>query len=139
MELIARSKTIPGVGPSTTMTKMALSGGAVGSVRHTTLRTSAPLRSHPVAGEIHFHDPVLAHTPCGGVDALTRRWRRRIGAGAGFAGAKARQRRAALLQERAQQSRTLRRRTAVQDWQETRNRSQHRQGDAWVHAVKFFG
>src|SRR6516225_9616341 len=59
MELIARSNTIPGAGPSTTMMQMALSGGAVGSVRHTTLRTSAPLRSHPVAEEIHFLRPLM--------------------------------------------------------------------------------
>src|SRR6516165_2307865 len=59
MELIARSKTIPAVGPSTTMMQMALSGGAAGSVRHTTLRTSAPLRSHPVAEEIHFLRPLM--------------------------------------------------------------------------------
>src|SRR5215471_13662247 len=59
MELIARSKTIPGVGLSTTMMEMALSGGAVGSVRHTTLITSAPLRSQPVAEEIHFLRPLM--------------------------------------------------------------------------------
>src|SRR5260370_8184989 len=59
MELIASSNTIPGAGPSTTMMEMALSGGAAGSVRHTTVRTSAPLRSHPVAEEIHFFRPLM--------------------------------------------------------------------------------
>src|SRR5215831_3610041 len=59
MELIARSNTIPGAGPSTTMMEMALSGGATGSVRHSTLRRSAPLRSHPVAEEIHFLRPLM--------------------------------------------------------------------------------
>src|SRR5260221_11030449 len=41
------------------MTEMALSGGALVSVRHTTHRTSAPLRSHPVAEEIHFFRPLM--------------------------------------------------------------------------------
>ena len=38
---------------------MPLSGGAAGSVRPITLRTSAPLRSHPGAEEIHFLRPLM--------------------------------------------------------------------------------
>src|SRR5215468_12388557 len=50
---------MPGAGRSTTMTEMAFSGGALGSVRHTTHRTSAPLRSHPVAEDTHFFRPLM--------------------------------------------------------------------------------
>src|SRR6201981_1481734 len=59
MAFIARSKTIPGAGPSTAMIEMAFSAGAAESVRHTTQRTSAPLRSHPVAEETHFLCPLM--------------------------------------------------------------------------------
>jgi hypothetical protein len=59
MESIARSKTMPGVGRSTAMMEIALSGGASGFVRHTTHKTSAPLRSHPVADETHFFRPLM--------------------------------------------------------------------------------
>src|SRR5260370_42128329 len=41
------------------MTEMAFSGGALVSVRHTTHRTSAPLRSHPVAEDTHFFRPLM--------------------------------------------------------------------------------
>jgi hypothetical protein len=41
------------------MMEMDFSGGALMSVRHTTHRTSAPLRSHPVADEIHFFRPLM--------------------------------------------------------------------------------
>src|SRR6516164_2197691 len=38
---------------------IAASGGAVRSVRHTTHKTSAPLRSQPVAEETHFLRPLI--------------------------------------------------------------------------------
>src|SRR5271156_1792329 len=41
------------------MTEMAFSGSALASVRHTTHRTSAPLRSHPVAEDTHFFRPLM--------------------------------------------------------------------------------
>src|ERR1700688_206377 len=59
MALIARSKTIPAARPSTAMMEIAFSGGAPGSVRHSTHRTSAPFRSHPVADDTHFLRPLM--------------------------------------------------------------------------------
>ena len=41
------------------MMEMPLSGGALASVRHTTHKMSAPLRSHPVADETHFLRPLM--------------------------------------------------------------------------------
>src|SRR5271170_4709245 len=41
------------------MTEMAFSGSALASVRHTTHRTSAPLRSHLVAEDTHFFRPLM--------------------------------------------------------------------------------
>src|SRR6202158_3787531 len=45
------------------MMEIALSGGASASVRHTTHKTSAPLRSHPVADETHFFRPLMTQRP----------------------------------------------------------------------------
>src|SRR5258708_30900514 len=56
---MARSKMMPDVGRSTAMTEMAFSGGAAGSVRHTTHKMSAPFRSQPVAEETHFFRPLM--------------------------------------------------------------------------------
>src|SRR5262245_25878947 len=63
MESIARSKTTPAAGRSTTMTEIAFSGGALASVRQTTHRISAPLRSHPVAEDTHFFRPFMIQLP----------------------------------------------------------------------------
>src|SRR5215831_8265190 len=41
------------------MIEIPFSGGALASVRHTTHRTSAPLRSHPVAEDTHFFRPLM--------------------------------------------------------------------------------
>ena len=49
--------TTPAAGPSTAIMETALSGGAEASVRHTTQRTSAPLRSQPEADEIQLFRP----------------------------------------------------------------------------------
>src|SRR5215469_9704071 len=85
--------------------------GGIGSAHHAqnvgALAVPSCCGGNPLLAAID--DPVLAYALCGGADALTWRWTCRIGAAARFAGAKARQRRAALLQERAQQSPTLRR------------------------------
>src|SRR6516165_12200734 len=59
MVSMARSNFTPGAGPSTTMIDVALSVGASGSVRQTTHKMSAPLRSQPVADEIHFLRPLI--------------------------------------------------------------------------------
>src|SRR6266850_446828 len=59
MVSIARSNTRPVTGPSTAMIEIAASGGAAGSVRHTTHRTSAPLRFQPVAEDTHFLRPLI--------------------------------------------------------------------------------
>src|SRR5262245_12594855 len=85
--------------------------GGIGSAHHAhdvgAIAVPSRRGGYPLLAAID--DPVLAHTLCGCAHALTWRRRRRIGAAAGFAGAKARQRCAALIQERAQQSPTLRR------------------------------
>src|SRR6266700_2696458 len=59
MVSIARSNTRPVTGPSTAMMEIAASGGAAGSVRHTTQRTLAPSRSQPVADDTHFLRPFI--------------------------------------------------------------------------------
>src|ERR1700745_3589359 len=59
MVSIARSNTMPLAGPCTAITEIAASGGAAGSVRHTTHRTSAPSRFQPVAEDTHFLRPVM--------------------------------------------------------------------------------
>src|SRR5580693_2808241 len=59
MVSIARSNTIPVAGPSTAMMETPASGGAAGSVRHTTQSTLAPLRSQPVADDTHFLRPFI--------------------------------------------------------------------------------
>src|SRR6267154_2753845 len=59
MVSIARSKTRPVTGPSTAIMEIAASGGATGSVRHTTHRTLAPSRFQPVADETHFLRPLI--------------------------------------------------------------------------------
>src|ERR1700730_12937446 len=41
------------------MMEIDFSGGAPGLVRHTTHRTSAPFRSHPVADDTHFLRPLM--------------------------------------------------------------------------------
>src|ERR1700686_4109825 len=41
------------------MMEIAASGGATGSVRHTTHRTSAPSRFQPVAEDTHFLRPLI--------------------------------------------------------------------------------
>src|ERR1700751_4549381 len=56
---MARSNATPGGGPSTAMMDVALSAGASGSVRQTTHKMSAPLRSQPVADETHFLRPLI--------------------------------------------------------------------------------
>src|SRR5215470_10247043 len=77
--------------------------GGIGSAHHAhnvgALTVPSCCGGNPLLAAID--DPVLTYAFCGGADALAWRRRRRIGAAAGFAGAKARQRRAALLQERA--------------------------------------
>src|SRR6202021_3093744 len=50
---------MPATGPSTAMMDIAASGGAAGSVRHTTQRTLAPSRFQPVAEETHFLRPLI--------------------------------------------------------------------------------
>src|SRR5215467_3313698 len=57
---MARSNFTPVAGPSTAMMEVPLSGGTSGSVRQTTHRMSAPLRSQPVADETHFLRPLIA-------------------------------------------------------------------------------
>src|SRR5712675_2481382 len=59
MVSIARSNTRPVTGPSTAMMEIAASGGAAGSVRHTTQRTLAPSRFQPVADDTHFLRPLI--------------------------------------------------------------------------------
>src|SRR5467141_2690182 len=59
MVSIARSNTRPVTGPSTAMMEIAASGGAAGSVRHTTQRTSAPSRFQPVPDDTHFLRPLI--------------------------------------------------------------------------------
>src|SRR6267142_6829294 len=59
MVSIARSNTRPVTGPSTAMMEIAASGGAAGSVRHTTQRTLAPSRFQPVADDTHFLRPFI--------------------------------------------------------------------------------
>src|ERR1700747_69442 len=59
MVSIARSNTMPLAGPWTAITEIAASGGAAGSVRHTTHRTSAPSRFQPVADDTHFLRPLI--------------------------------------------------------------------------------
>src|SRR6478609_11838962 len=61
MVSIARSNTRPVTGPSTAMMEIAASGGAAGSVRHTTQRTLAPSRFQPVAEDTHFLRPLITH------------------------------------------------------------------------------
>src|SRR5271163_831571 len=56
---MARSKVTPGAGPSTAMMDAPLSVGASASVRQTTHKISAPLRSQPVAEETHFLRPLI--------------------------------------------------------------------------------
>src|SRR6516165_2080905 len=60
-ESIARSKTRPGVGHSTSIIEVPRSAGASGSVRQSTDRRSAPLRSQPVAEEIQLLRPWMIH------------------------------------------------------------------------------
>src|SRR6202790_4790164 len=50
---------MPVTGPSTAMMEIAASGGATGSVLHTTHRTSAPSRFQPVADDTHFLRPFI--------------------------------------------------------------------------------
>ena len=64
---MARSKITPGAGPSTAMIETPLSAGALGSVRQTTHRTSAPLRSQPVADDTHFLRPLIVQYSAVGV------------------------------------------------------------------------
>src|SRR6476659_3599251 len=59
MVSIARSNTMPVIGPSTAMMEIAASGTAAGSVRHTTQRTLAPSRFQPVADDTHFLRPFI--------------------------------------------------------------------------------
>src|SRR5438270_3886042 len=57
---IARSNTRPVTGPCTAMIEIAVSGAAAGSVRHTTVRRSAPSRFQPVAEDTHFLRPLIS-------------------------------------------------------------------------------
>src|ERR1700730_1777904 len=59
MESMARSNFTPGGGPATAMMEVDLSTNVPGSVRQTTHKMSAPLRSHPVAEETHFLRPFI--------------------------------------------------------------------------------
>src|SRR5258708_32031444 len=59
MVSIARSNTRPVTGPSTAMIEIAASGGADGSVRHTTQSTVASSRFQPVADDTHFLRPFI--------------------------------------------------------------------------------
>src|SRR5580704_8303165 len=59
MESMARSNFTPGDGPSTAIMEVDLSTDAPGSVRQTTHKMSAPLRSQPVADETHFLRPFI--------------------------------------------------------------------------------
>ena len=59
---MARSSTIPRAGPVTAMIEIAPSGGASGSVRHTTVIRSAPVPPHPVPLETHFFAPLMTQS-----------------------------------------------------------------------------
>src|ERR1700681_3937431 len=84
-------------------------------------------------------DPAVAVKFGKSTHAFAGRRRSGVGGASRFAGAEAGQRRSAFLQERSKHPATLLRRAAQQDRQKTKHRSEHRQGDARIHAVKFLG
>src|SRR5262249_953776 len=134
MESIARSKTTPAAGRSTTMTEMAFSGGALASVRQTTHRTSAPLRSHPVAEDTHFFRPFMIQLPPSSLTTV-----RTPSPGNGEAALALPPWSSTLLQERLERSTSLFRRASKQDRQQTEHSPQYRQGDAGIYAVELLG
>ncbi len=120
---------------------MPRSGGTSASVRQSTVKISAPLRSQPVAEDTQLFRPSMIHRspeawrwyerprPA----AAIRHWRCR-----GFGGAKPGQRRTGLFEKWRQQPGPLHLRAADQERQQSKDSSDQGQGHAGIHRVELF-